>query len=103
MSYERLENEVGFDVGNLMQCKFSIGELLMMGFSIATMIETQTILPKHLIALDYTLPELRQIGLTREHLRMLRISKSYALRELRWNEHYMSKDLGWVPNDYYGR
>jgi len=93
VKYSTLRNhpDVLFSLVDLLQCKFSAGDLMAMEFNFDAFFEgnPRAIEKKQLLGLDYSLKDLIRLGFTREHVDLMGISEREALRVFKWNpEHY---------------
>lgn len=80
---------LGIILGDLLFCKFLPAELMTLNFSLPKMIESGGICGRHFELLGYDLSSLRQLGLTREHLKKLGITYPIAVNVFRWNPNEM--------------
>lgn len=84
-------DSLGIILGDLLSCKFLPAELMTLNFSLPKMIEGGGIFDRHLRLLGYDLSSLRQLGLTREHLKKLGITYPIAVNVFKWNPSEMSE------------
>lgn len=84
-------NSLGIILGDLLSCKFLPAELMALNFSLPALIDNGGILDRHLHLLGYDLSSLRQLGLTREHLKKLGITYPIAINVFKWSPSEMNQ------------
>lgn len=91
--YSTLRNHpaVLFSLVDLLQCKFSAGDLMALEFNFDAFFEgnPRAIEKEQLLKLDYSLKDLMRLGFTKEHMDLMKISEREALRVFKWRaKHY---------------
>jgi hypothetical protein len=73
----------------LLDCRFLVGELQVLGFSFDRTIQKGYINKEELALLQYGLKDLRELGFSCQHLRKLAISERDAIEKFKWKRsHY---------------
>jgi len=96
LNYEKLRRLKGvkFSVIDLIACKFYPNELAALGFSFDYMVRNNGINAVQLRCLNFSLSDLVSLQLTKEHLKILGITRSQALNDFKWDRKEYASFIG---------